>query len=482
MGFNTVSGTFRLTGISLTGSGSGTQTYNGALGIYGTSSQIRVDHCHIYNINVRAFQTSGVVSGVFDHNIIQGATGAGWATFGGTGVADPFGDTDWAAASGLGGSNFVYFESNEFLNGGNDCFSGGRWVIRYNTFIQHQGTGFVQTHPTGGSGRDRGCRAWEVYGNSFSNPYQTAFNVFFVSSGTGVIWGNTTVSGQVTNFLTVHSMRRDNLTYAQSPTPTGWGFCGNTFWTGTVNTSGTAVTWASGTQFSVTSGGGGSSHISATSSININGTTYTVSNYNSATSLTLTTSAGTQTGVTYYVPISGWDQDSNTSTGYRCMDQPGQGVGQLLSGNFPNAVNTVTGKISWPNEALEPVYEWMDTFSGTTFLLNYEPDALFANSDFYLWCNAASASGCTSFNGTVGVGSGTLASRPSTCTTGVGYWATDQGSWNQSGSGGQGELFVCTAPNTWGATPYYTPYTYPHPLATNTPTAIPPTNPQGIPH
>jgi len=44
----------------------------------------------------------------------------------------------------------------------------------------------------------------------------------------------------------------------------------------------------------------------------------------------------------------------------------------------------------------------------------------------------------------------------------VGYWATDQGSWNQSGSGGQGVLYKCTATNTW--TLYYTPYTYPHPL------------------
>ena len=32
---------------------------------------------------------------------------------------------------------------------------------------------------------------------------------------------------------------------------------------------------------------------------------------------------------------SAWDQNSSTVTGYACMDQPGQGVGDLLSGNFP---------------------------------------------------------------------------------------------------------------------------------------------------
>jgi hypothetical protein len=85
------------------------------------------------------------------------------------------------------------------------------------------------------------------------------------------------------------------------------------------------------------------------------------------------------------------------------------------------------------------------------------------------------------FDGTSGVGWGTLASRPSTCTTnpsgesltsgwGPGYWATDQGSWNTSASnpegvnagGADGVLYVCTATNTW--TVKYTPYTYPHPL------------------
>jgi hypothetical protein len=65
-----------------------------------------------------------------------------------------------------------------------------------------------------------------------------------------------------------------------------------------------------------------------------------------------------------------------------------------------------------------------------------------------------------SFTGATGVGSGTLASRPATCTSGVGYWATDQGSWNTVGPSGL--FYKCTSTNTW--TLYYTPLTYPHPL------------------
>jgi hypothetical protein len=61
---------------------------------------------------------------------------------------------------------------------------------------------------------------------------------------------------------------------------------------GTVNTSDTTVTWVSGTQFYVGTFWNGQS-------ITINGTVYTVASVSSLTSLTLTTSAGTQTNVSY---------------------------------------------------------------------------------------------------------------------------------------------------------------------------------------
>lgn len=57
------------------------------------------------------------------------------------------------------------------------------------------------------------------------------------------------------------------------------------------------------------------------------------------------------------------------------------------------------------------------------------------------------------FDGSSGVGVGLLAARPATCTTGVGYWATDEN-----------KLYRATSTNVW--TLYYTPYTYPHPLRT----------------
>lgn len=89
------------------------------------------------------------------------------------------------------------------------------------------------------------------------------------------------------------------------------------------------------------------------------------------------------------------------------------------------------------------------------------------NVDF--WLEAAAVGGAQ----TTGVGVGT--SRPANCTTGVGYWKTDEGTWNQSGGGGQGNLYRCTATNTW--TLSYVPFVYPHPLTSS---AAPTTAPSAI--
>lgn len=61
--------------------------------------------------------------------------------------------------------------------------------------------------------------------------------------------------------------------------------------TGTVNTSGTAVTWVSGNDFSL---------LSAGDAISIASTHYTIFSVGSSTTLTLTATAGIQAGVTYF--------------------------------------------------------------------------------------------------------------------------------------------------------------------------------------
>ncbi len=160
-------------------------------------------------------------------------------------------------------------------------------------------------------------------------------------------------------------------------------------------------------------------------------------------------------------PTSNWD-GNNDSTGWPCLDGIGRGQGiQALNGaNFPGALNSTTGTIAWPEEYLEPVYTFMNSVASTP-LYSIASPATAINRDLYV-DNA-------SFTGATGTGFGLLSARPATCTAGPGgsYGASPTGSYGVAyfatdANSGKGELYACTATNTW--TGIYQPYTYPHPL------------------
>jgi hypothetical protein len=168
-----------------------------------------------------------------------------------------------------------------------------------------------------------------------------------------------------------------------------------------------------------------------------------------------------------------WDQSPWSST-TQCLDQPGRGAGARLTNATPVLVSApgipcTTAGQCWPNAPLDPVYEAGEvmTAGGLGTPVNVSGDGshtrILPNRDYYAEVSQSAQTSATSpFNGTTGTGYGTLANRPTTCTPFVGYWAIDQGTWNNGGPGGV--LYTCTSTNTW--TLHYTPYTYPHPLTT----------------
>jgi hypothetical protein len=160
-----------------------------------------------------------------------------------------------------------------------------------------------------------------------------------------------------------------------------------------------------------------------------------------------------------------WDGNSNTSSGYPCLDGLGRGqTTQALNGaNLPGRLNRVTSTIAWPHQYLEPVYMWGNSFGSAALAIR--DSSTTQNVDIFV-DNPV-------FIGTTGTGTGLRALRPLICTPGPGgtYYTSPTGSYGVGyfaidDNGGQGELYVCTAPNVW--TGIYTPYTYPHPLVAGT--------------
>lgn len=180
-----------------------------------------------------------------------------------------------------------------------------------------------------------------------------------------------------------------------------------------------------------------------------------------------------------------------TQTGVGAPDDPNDGNRTPLASYYGYPAWHQPGRDG--SATLKPVYAFLNTYivGGANAPVAIESgtwtgsSAQCANTDAgrincHIQLNRDLYQYTASFTGASGTGSGTLAARPSTCTPtpeaadagngGVGYWATDQGSWNQSASnpqgaqqnGADGVLYRCSATNTW--TVAYTPYTYPHPL------------------
>ncbi len=419
-------GTFRMSGITFQG-GTGVNNKDGGTVNFEGPGNLLIDHCKFSfpsPRNYKVLRLGNGIRGVLAESILNlWTTNAIYAYNGRSGGGEQQGNYEWTQPTAFGSSDFFFIEDC-VVNGAAygttydtrlwDGFTAAKIVARFNTVLQ---ACLSETHDTGHAGDDRGTRAQEIYGNSVTSTLAKDPNFTMVSIGGGgaLVWGNS-ANNVYKNMFRFNVTRRhgisDGGTYNQAATPAGWGYAGTTF-------NGTGSNWDGGT---------------------LNGT----------------------------FPL----------TGYPAIDQPGRGAGDLLTGLFPSKVNSTTGTIAWPNQVLEPLYIWKNSGNivsgwGGSYISNNAGSRVTINRDYYAQASgthAVNTSPTSPFDGSSGIGWGTLANRPTTCTTGVAYWATDGGDWNQSASnpygvqqnGADGVLYVATATNTW--TEYYEPYTYPHPL------------------
>jgi len=161
----------------------------------------------------------------------------------------------------------------------------------------------------------------------------------------------------------------------------------------------------------------------------------------------------------------------NAGAGWPCRDQIGMGQDrwQWTTAN-PN-----------PPQISMPAYFWNNTIGGSPAIVNIRNGVsawIKPNRDYYNHMGGTQTSSTSPFNGTSGMGVGTLANRPPACTKGVAYWVTDEGEWNSREAGPDGQLYKCTATNTW--TLYYRPFPYPHPLQNTSGATFAPPTPQNV--
>jgi hypothetical protein len=431
--------------------------------------------------------------GVLDHNTLPSGSqvelyNANLGSY--LGVGD-YGDNSWAQPDTMGMASQLYAENNIVYSNQamNDCdvapqgYTGGiygvggcRIVDRFNQFTFENAFGLSIVHGLDTDGRPQSGRTQEAYGNRImcNNAVNCGTLTVGFRGGTGIVFGNTaTVGANASNNIISITVYRNVYTATS-----GWGACGGSspYDTndGTVYYSGTTTSGSSGSTMYDTSKNFGN--------LTPAGAPYSV--YDVTRGFWAEVASNTATSITIQGSIPEQNNSFNVGDSYQilratvCADQAGRGQGNYISGLI-NSVLQLTGSPGPLNQALDPIYEWNDSVNKPTNYGNVGTDTgrTIANRDWYTDNSSGSPKAQTSptspFNGSgsggIGVGFGTLANRPTTCTTGVGYFATDQGSWNTSGNSfGEGELFTCTATNAWSSSPHYTPYTYPHPLTDGT--------------
>ena len=374
-------------------------------------TKIRIDHNVFINLNGQGLYMSPGFYGVVDNNSFNNIPYPIRMPYSSDGGKIAW--NNWAGIEFGAADNNMYFEDNIF-NGVSkgiisDCQFGGRYAFRYNTMnVPAQSFPLWDMHGNSGE-QGYGCFGGEVYGNQITNSY---YGTLFQQRGGKALWyfNNITSGGSWSA-----QVREEYATHPGLKEDVNDSY----YFNNRKNNSGSLLNVSDVVGKGTASGGGNNYIEDADKVLNF---------------------------CTIKFP------DGCDTIGIRIVAGTGAGqCRQVLDIPSSHRANVV---LNWD---VIP-----DNTSQYQILIN--PCGIVENRD---WFQQA-----VTFDGTTGVGLGPLSARPLTCTTGVGYWATDQGTTDLSGMVGphpaqpiSGTLYKCTSPNTW--TSYYTPFTYPHPIRTD---------------
>ena len=333
-------------------------------------ANIRLDHCMFDKLlgdQVSAHGLYGVA--LIDHcSFINTGTGGGCImAFGETyytnNSQDQCGDLSYALPSWYGSSNQLtvedcyFYKTNPAVITGTaiDSYAGARFTFRHNVITNN----LIATHGTDSGGRVRGPRHYEIYGNNMNTVGE--YLALELRGGTGLVWSNTAAGphplfGGIENYRSL----------------AGWnpfgGASGTNAWD--LNDPTCYLT-------GVCSG-------NTTNYLQVATNNWPVNSYvgfmvvNLDTGLFSYVTSSSETGrVDYASYLTAADQVLVFSDGQnfafykveRAMDQVGNGMGDLILGDYntetkiSHTTNSVTGTVSWPNQIVDPVYCWSNTYN-----------------------------------------------------------------------------------------------------------------------
>jgi hypothetical protein len=381
LNINTTSPYARVSNFRLVG-GTVSQGDRGAVSLNGQAHAFRIDHIIFDRIKQRCLTALGGLWGVIDHCefnsslfgetvIIDHNT---WNIPGSTG-----GDSSWADAAYPGTERAIYIEDCIFHSGPTDTnYGGGRYVVRHCTFLRCA----PQTHGTETSQRGRSARYIEAYNNilfpgiagdvailmrggslTYFNNYVTGFTQmigtrYYRLCDSFPPWGG--ADGANPWDVNVKGTTTDDTGVATiNPVATGSAGQGDIYAQGQY--TGPAIAGSAGGQTITLHGltspaGAGWKGFSFR---NVTGAARGDRNYfgliYSSKGNVITTFGSTQ-GITSLPMRTGdyWEI-RKVKTG---LDQPGNGRGDLISGTSTFTISTVTGRPSWPNQAVDGNYAW----------------------------------------------------------------------------------------------------------------------------